>query len=125
MLRTLRNLVILVVVVAVTRTCIQHFGERKLAKAVEKANAEMPVVVDGRIRLEKIEYSNHAVRYSGAFLGDHTVSQREKDAFEQDVTQFYCHGRTKAFADAKVPLEYSIKTQTDTLAVSVTPDKCR
>jgi hypothetical protein len=124
MLRTIRNLLILVVVVAVMKTIIQHSGESKIAKAVEKANATMPIVVGGRIRVEKVEYSNHAVRYSAVFLGDETISQREKDAFEQGITQAYCHGGMKAFSDAKVAIEYSIKTRDDTVALSVTPDKC-
>jgi hypothetical protein len=30
----------------------------------------------------------------------------------------------KAFSDAKVAVEYSLKTQFETVAFSITPDKC-
>jgi hypothetical protein len=129
MLRWIRNLLIIFVVVGVIQALIQSYGVRKrdraIAQAVEDGNKTMPVVIGGRIRVEKAEYSNHTVRYFAVFLGDDTVTQREKDAFEQGITQAYCHGGMKAFSDAKVALEYSIKTQFETVALSVTPDKCR
>ena len=128
MLRRIRNILIIVVVVAVIQSLIQSYGERKrdraIAQAVENGNAKLPVVVGGRIRVDKVEYSNHTVRYFAVFLGDDGVSRREKDAFEQEMTQAYCQGRMKAFSDAKVAVEYSIKTQLETLALSITPDKC-
>jgi hypothetical protein len=128
MLRGIRNILIFVVVVAVIQSLIQVYGERKrdrgIAQAVENANAKLPLVVGGHIRVEKVEYSNHAVRFFAVFLGDDGVSQREKETFEQGITQVYCHGGMKAFSDAKVAVEYSIKTQLETVALSITPDKC-
>jgi len=81
-------------------------------------------VVDGHIRVEREEYSNHTVRFFAVFLGGDSVTQREKDAFEQGITQMYCKGAMKAFSDAKVAVEYSLKTQFETVAFSITPDKC-
>ena len=128
MLRGIRNILIVIVVVAVIQSLIQFYGERKrdraIGQAVENANAKLPVVVGGRIRVERAEYSNHTVRFFAVFLGDDAVSQREKDSFEQGMTQAYCQGGMKAFSDAKVAVEYSIKTQLETVALSLTPDKC-
>ena len=129
MLKGLRNILIFVVVVGVIQGLIQFYGEKKrdrdIARAVENGNAKLPVVVGGRIRVEREEYSNHTVRLFAAFLGDDGVTQREKDAFEQGLTQMYCKGGMKAFSDAKVAVEYSVKTQFETVAFSMTPDKCR
>ena len=129
MLRGLRNILILIVVVAVIQSLLRSYGESKrdhaIAQAVEAGNAKLPMVIGGRIRAEKIEYANHAVRFYAVYLGDETISQPEKDAFAQGVKQVYCQGGMKAFSDAKVAIEYSIKTQLETVPVSLTPDECR
>ena len=128
MLRSLRNIIIFIVVIGVIQGLLQFYGEKKrdrdIAQAVEKGNAKLPVIVGERIRVEREEYSNHAVRFFAAFVGDDSVTQREKDAFEQGITQMYCKGGMKAFADAKVAVEYSIKTESETVSFSITPDKC-
>jgi hypothetical protein len=128
MLRGLRNIIIFVVAVGVIQGLIQFYGERKrdrnIAQAVEKGNAKLPVVVGEHIRVDAEEYSNHTVRFFAVSLGGHGVTQREKDAFEQGITQMYCKGGMKAFADAKVAVEYSIKSEFETVAFSITPDKC-
>ena len=128
MLRSIRNILVIVVVVGVIQSLIHFYGERKrdreIAQAVENGNAKLPVVVGGNIRVEKLEYSNRVVRFFAVFLGDDGVSQRAKDAFEQGMTQMYCQGGMKAFSAAKVAVEYSIKTQFETVAFSITPDKC-
>jgi hypothetical protein len=129
MLKSLGRILIFIVVVAVVQALIHSYGERKrdreIARAVDNANAKMPVVVGGRIRVEKAEYSNHTVRYFAVLLGDDGIGQRDKDAFEQGMTQMYCHGAMKAFADAKVAVEYSIKAPLETVALALSPDKCR
>jgi hypothetical protein len=74
--------------------------------------------------VEREEYSNHTVRFFAASLGGDRVTQSEKDAFEQGITQMYCKGGMKAFFDARVAVEYSVKTEFETVALAVTPDKC-
>jgi len=128
MLRSLRNILVIVVVVGVSQSLVRSYGERKrdrdIAQAVDNGNAKLPVVVGGNIRLEKLEYSNRVVRFSAVSLGDNGISQRGKDAFEQGVKEMYCQGGMKAFSAAKVAVEYSIKTPFETVAFSITPDKC-
>ncbi len=128
MLRTLRNILIFIVVVSVIKALMHSYGERKrdrdIARAVENGNAQLPMVVGGRVRVDKMEYSDHTVRYFAVLLGDDEITQSQKDAFTQGITQLYCHDKMKVFADAQVAVEYSIKTQLETVALSVTPDKC-
>lgn len=129
MLRGLRNILLLIVVVAAIQGIVQRYGEgrrdRAIAQSVEQLNARLPTVVGDRVRVDKAEYSNHTVRYFAVVLGDREVTQSDKDAFEQGITEGYCRGAMKKLSDAKVTLEYSIKTRFEPISLSVTPDRCR
>jgi hypothetical protein len=125
MLRTLRNLVILVVVVAVTRTCIQHFGERKLAKAVEKANAEMPIVVTDVFAWRRLSIQITPFGTLGLSSGTIPSVSARKTPLSRTLRSFIAMGEPRRLQMPKYPLNIQSRTQTDTLAVSVTPDKCR
>lgn len=81
--------------------------EQDITKILKDVNEKLPQTV-GNLRMEKVEYSNHVLRYSGTVLGGQGLRKEMKDEFERQFKVFYC--QNKAFKDANVGVEYSFRS---------------
>ena len=58
--------------------------------------------------MEKVDYSNHVLRYSGTVLGGQGLSEEMKGEFQRQLKVSYC--RNKEFKKANIGVEYSFRS---------------
>jgi hypothetical protein len=61
------------------------------------------------VRADKMEYSNHVVRFYATVIGTREIYDDEKSGFEDNIHERYCTGNLNLYAKAKVSVAYSIK----------------
>lgn len=107
----LKNIMILVVLIALGKTAIQSFAaknnEQNMAKIMAEINGKLPQT-EGNMRLEKVEYANHVIRYSGTVLGGQGLSEEMKNDFEKQMKTIYC--QNTEFKKANISIEYSLRS---------------
>jgi len=105
--------------------------DKNMAEIIRKANEKLPQTV-GNMRMEKVDYSNQVIRYSGTVLGGQGLSEEMKDDFQKQLKGIYC--QTKAFKKANIGVEYSFrslimknindKMSDETWVTSFQPENC-
>ena len=106
--------VVLAVVGAMTKTGIEHYTAAKrgenadaaMQQAAAELQAKLPMTI-GQWRMEKVEYAEHIVRYTGTSLGSDAPGEEAKQTFTQASLKQYCSGKLAA---AKVGVDYVFKT---------------
>ena len=102
----LKNIIILIVLIALGKTAIQSFAaknnEQNMAKIMAEINEKLPQT-EGNMRLEKVEYANHVIRYSGTVLGGQGLSGEMKNDFEKQMKTIYC--QNTEFKKANISIE--------------------
>ncbi|HEY5993635.1 MAG TPA: hypothetical protein VIU46_03445 [Gallionellaceae bacterium] len=83
--------------------------DQEVSRAVEEANAVLPKVFNNVVRLEKFRYDKKVVYAVGTILDSVPVNDDHKPLLEANLKELYCRGDWKAFAKAKVSVEYTIK----------------
>jgi hypothetical protein len=107
----LKKILILVVLIALGKTAVQSFSakniEQNMAKIMAEINGKLPRT-EGNMRLEKVEYANHVIRYSGTVLGGQGLSGEMKNDFEKQMKTIYC--QNTEFKKANVSVEFSLRS---------------
>ena len=107
----MRKLLVLILLLAAGKVAFQSFTqyrtEKNMARVAEELNKQLPQSTDF-IRLEEVTYSNRVLRYSGSLLQGQELNEEFKLAAQQKVKEIYCSSQ-RAFADAKVSVEYAFK----------------
>jgi len=131
----LKKILILGAVIILGKTAIETVSakntEQNMTKIMKEINEKLPQTV-GNMRMEKVDYSNHVIRYSGTVLGGQGLSEGMKDDFQKQMKIVYC--QTKAFKKANIGVEYSFrslimknindKLSDETWVASFQPENC-
>lgn len=81
--------------------------DQQMTRIVEEVNRKLPIS-NGVMQVERVEYSDRTVRYYGALLNARPVEESAKAELKRKLTAVYCSD--KAIRDAKVSVEYAIKS---------------
>lgn len=107
--------------------------DRALEEVAKELNMKMPHDMGDSIRVEKVEYSNRVVHYSGRVLGTKGLTDEVKNGFQQQAEIIYC--RNDYFRKVSVSVEYSFQAQImrnindrlsyDTWVTKIDPGVCK
>ncbi|MDQ3060742.1 MAG: hypothetical protein M3R45_14685 [Pseudomonadota bacterium] len=81
--------------------------DKNITKILKDINEKLPQTV-GNMRMEKVDYVNHVIRYSGTVLGGQGLTEEMKDDFQKQFKVLYCE--TKAFKKANIGVDYSARS---------------
>ena len=134
MLKLLKYVFIFIVLTATAETLLHQYTaskvDEKIMQSVKNGNAELPRMINDNIRAEKIEYSNHVVRFYASVIGTREIFDDEKSKFEGFIREKYCTGNMNLYAKANVAVAYSISYTSAGYGntgweFKITPDSCR
>lgn len=107
----LKKILILGAVIILGKTAIEMSSaknaDQNMTKILKEVNEKLPQTV-GNMRMEKVDYSNHVIRYSGTVLGGQGLTEERKDELQTQLKGFYC--QNKAFKKANIGVEYSFRS---------------
>jgi hypothetical protein len=84
---------------------VKH-ADKNMAKIVEEMNRNLPQTNEF-MQIEKVEYADRIMRYSGTVLGRQTLTEAFKTSTQQQLKKFYCD--RAEFRRAKVSVSFSFR----------------